>query len=83
MRRTRWADPRCGARGDQDDVEFLRANIDMATGRPGDAVKVLQQVHSDESLPGLSRTTSASRCCRTVEPGAIEQLDKAGRLPAR
>src|SRR3989441_2484045 len=27
----------------RDDVEFLRANIDMATGRPGDAVKVLQQ----------------------------------------
>src|ERR1700739_1014769 len=34
----------------RDDVEFLRANIDMATGRPGDAVKVLQQVHSDQSL---------------------------------
>src|SRR5690348_15072532 len=26
----------------RDDVEFLRANIDMATGRPSDAVKVLQ-----------------------------------------
>src|SRR5215471_16157585 len=24
----------------RDDLEFLRANIDMATGRPGDAVKV-------------------------------------------
>src|SRR5437870_9730598 len=35
--------------GIRDDVEFLRANIDMATGRPGDAVKVLQQVHSDQS----------------------------------
>src|SRR5438093_1903894 len=34
----------------RDDVEFLRANIDMGTGRPGEAVKVLQQVHSDESL---------------------------------
>src|SRR5881628_2874138 len=31
--------------GIRDDVEFLRANIDMATGRPGEAVKVLQQVH--------------------------------------
>src|SRR5256714_10704043 len=29
----------------RDDVEFLRANIDMATRQPGDAVKVLQQVH--------------------------------------
>src|SRR6201987_4945050 len=37
----------------RDDVEFLRANIDMATGQPGDAVKVLQQVHSDESLSGF------------------------------
>src|SRR6267143_4420890 len=27
--------------GIRDDVEFLRANIDMATGRPGDAVEVL------------------------------------------
>src|SRR5438445_10669383 len=27
----------------RDDIEFLRANIDMGTGRPGDAVKVLQQ----------------------------------------
>ena len=33
--------------------------------------------------PGLSPTTSASRCCRTVDQQeAIEQLDKAGRLPA-
>ena len=31
----------------RDDVEFLRANVDMATGRPGEAVKVLQQVKSD------------------------------------
>src|SRR5678816_2842551 len=37
----------------RDDIEFLRANIDMATGRPGDAVKVLQQVHSDEGLAGF------------------------------
>src|SRR5436190_11038722 len=33
----------------RDDVEFLRANIDMTTGRPGDAVKVLRQVHAGES----------------------------------
>src|SRR5215467_10994832 len=29
----------------KDDVECLRANIDMAMGKPGDAIKVLQQVH--------------------------------------
>src|SRR5688572_29892625 len=27
----------------KDDIEFLRANIYMATGRPGEAVKVLEQ----------------------------------------
>src|SRR5262245_15751518 len=37
----------------RDDIEFLRANVDMATGRPGDAVKVLEQVHGDASLAGF------------------------------
>jgi len=67
----------------KDDVEFLRANIDMATGRPGDAVKVLQQVHSDESLTGF---VAYNLGIALFEDGrnreAIEQLDKAGRLPA-
>src|SRR2546422_5146765 len=65
------------------DVEFLRANVDMATGRPGDAVKVLQQVHSDESLAGF---VAYNLGIALLQDGrgqeAIEQLDKAGRLPA-
>src|SRR3989454_4747948 len=67
----------------RDDVEFLRANIDMATGRPGDAVKVLQQVHSDGSLAGFvayNLGIALFQDGRAQE--AIEQLDKAGRLPA-
>ena len=67
----------------RDDVEFLRANIDMATGRPGDAVKVLQQVHSDESLTGFiayNLGIALFQDGRARE--AIEQLDKAGRLQA-
>src|SRR6059036_3903602 len=67
----------------KDDVEFLRANIDMATGRPGDAVKVLQQVHGDESLTGFvayNLGIALFQDGRARE--AIEQLDKAGRLPA-
>jgi len=67
----------------RDDVEFLRANIDMATGRPGDAVKVLQQVHSDESLAGF---VAYNLGIALLQDGrrqeAIEQLDKAGRMPA-
>src|SRR5215470_1385491 len=67
----------------KDDLEFLRANIDMATGRPGDAVKVLQQVHSDESLAGFiayNLGIALFQDGRAKE--AIEQLDKAGRLQA-
>src|SRR3989441_10614736 len=67
----------------RDDVEFLRANVDMATGRPGDAVKVLQQVHSDESLAGF---VAYNLGIALLQDGrgqeAIEQLDKAGQLPA-
>src|SRR2546427_5348613 len=67
----------------RDDVEFLRSNIDMATGRPGDAVKVLQQIHSDESLAGFvayNLGIALFQDGRVRE--AIEQMDKAGRLPA-
>src|SRR5438477_7570579 len=67
----------------RDDVEFLRANIDMATGQPGDAVKVLQQVHSNGSLTGCvayNLGIALFQDGRTRE--AIDQLDKAGRLPA-
>ena len=67
----------------RDDVEFLRANIDMATGRPGDAVKVLQQVHSDETLSGFVAYNLGIALFQDSRPKeAIEQLDKAGRLPA-
>src|SRR5437870_7486265 len=66
----------------RDDVEFLRANIDMATGRPGEAVKVLQQLHSGQSLSGFvayNLGIALFQDSRAKE--AIEQLDKAGRLP--
>src|SRR5262245_6926886 len=66
----------------RDDLEFLRANIDMATNRPADAVKVLQQVHNNESLAGF---VAYNLGIALFEDGknreAIEQLDNAGRLP--
>src|SRR5213078_2993724 len=65
----------------KDDVEFLRANIDMATGKPADAAKVLQQVHSDPDLAGF---IAYNLGIAMFEDGhtkeALEQLDKAGRL---
>src|SRR5262252_8695954 len=36
-----------------DDVEFLRANILMATGQPGEAVKVLKQLRRNDGLAGF------------------------------
>jgi tetratricopeptide (TPR) repeat protein len=67
----------------RDNVEFLRANIDMAMGRPGDAANVLQQVHSDESLAGFVAYNLGIALFQDGRAqGAIEQLDKAGRLPA-
>src|SRR6266704_3000990 len=35
------------------DVEFLRANVYMATGQPSEAVKVLAQLKSNERLAGF------------------------------
>jgi tetratricopeptide (TPR) repeat protein len=67
----------------RDDVEFLRANIYMATGRPGEAVRVLEQLGSDESLAGF---VAYNLGIALLQDGraeeAIEQLDKAGILAA-
>jgi tetratricopeptide (TPR) repeat protein len=65
----------------RDDIEFLRANIYMATGRPGDAVTVLKQVRSDESMAGFAAYNLGIALLQDGRPQeAIEQLDKAGRL---
>src|SRR5262245_47355983 len=37
----------------RDDVEFLRANVYMATGRPGEAIKILQQPRTNAGLAGF------------------------------
>jgi tetratricopeptide (TPR) repeat protein len=65
----------------KDDIEYLRANIDMATGKPGEAVTVLQQIRNN---PGLSGFVAYNLGIALLQSGhqsdAIEQLDKAGRL---
>jgi len=66
----------------RDDVEFLRANIDMATGRPGEAVKVLQQPRWHEGLAGFAAYNLGIALFQDGRgQDAIDQLDKAGRLP--
>src|SRR6058998_479993 len=65
------------------DVEFLRANVYMATGQPSEAVKVLAQLKSNESLAGfVAYNLGIARLQDGRTQEAIEQLDKAGQLPA-
>ncbi len=67
----------------REDVEFLRANIDMATGRPADAVTVLEPLHGDPSLAGfVAYNLGIALLQDGRQPEAIEQLDKAGQMPA-
>src|SRR5438067_1985319 len=66
-----------------DDIEFLRANILMATGHPSDAVKVLKQLRSGEGLAGFVAYNLGIALLQDGRPQeAMEQLDKAGQLPA-
>jgi tetratricopeptide (TPR) repeat protein len=66
----------------RDDIEFLRANVLMATGKPGDAVKVLQPLRTDQDLTGFAAYNLGIALLQDGRPQeAIEQLDKAGQLP--
>jgi len=66
----------------KDDVEFLRANIYMATGRPADAIEVLNHLQNDQSLAGfVSYNLGIALLQAGKKQEAIEQLDKAGLLP--
>src|SRR5262245_2677906 len=65
----------------KNDVEYLRANIDMATGHPADAVPVLEPLKGDPALGGFAAYNLGIALLqdgRTKE--AIDQLDAAGRL---
>ena len=67
----------------KDDIEFLRANIYMATGRPSEAVDVLKQLQSDESLAGfVAYNLGIALLQAGRQKEAVEQLDKAGVLAA-
>ncbi len=65
------------------DVEFLLANVHLAMGKPGEAAKLLQRARSDESLAGFVAYNLGIALLQDGRPReAIEQLDKAGQLPA-
>jgi tetratricopeptide (TPR) repeat protein len=67
----------------KDDVEYLRANIYMATGQPGDAVEVLSHLQNDKSLSGfVAYNLGIALLQAGRQKDAVEQLDKAGQLTA-
>ena len=67
----------------RDDVEFLRANLYMATGRPSDAVDVLRPLQDAEQLKGFSTYNLGIALLQDGRQSeAIEQLDRAGRVEA-
>src|SRR6266571_2982099 len=67
----------------KDDIEYLRANIYMATGRPGDAVEVLSRLQNDKSLSGfVAYNLGVALLQAGRQKDAVEQLDKAGQLAA-
>ena len=67
----------------KNDVEFLRANIYMATGKPNDAIEVLSHLPNDPSLAGfVAYNLGIALLQAGKKQEAVEQLEKAGQLPA-
>src|SRR5215472_73835 len=67
-----------------DDVEFLRANVLLALGRPADAVEVLRRLQSAKDLQGFAAYNlgiALLQAGRTQD--ALRQLDKAGQIDSR
>ena len=68
----------------RDDVEFLRANVYMALGRPADAASVLKRLQSAQSLAGFAAfNLGIAMLQEGREQDAITQLDRAGQLNLR
>ena len=65
----------------RDDVEFLRANVLMATGRAAEAVEVLGRLQGADALEGFSAYNLGIALLQDGrEAEALQQLDKAGRI---
>lgn len=65
----------------RDDVEFLRANVYLAAGRPHDAVDVLRHFPDTGDLAGFSAYNLGIAYLQDGDTAnATEQLDRAGQL---
>lgn len=67
----------------RDDIEFLRANVLLALGRPEDAAEILRDLRASGELEGFSAYNLGIALLREGrQEEAIAQLDRAGRVRA-
>ena len=65
----------------RDDLEFLRANVYLALGRPADAVPVLRSLQNAPGLKGFAAYNLGIALLQNGQSAeAIAQLDKAGEV---
>ncbi len=68
----------------KDDLEFLRANVYSALGRPADAVEVLKHLQGAESLKGFAAYNLGIALLQAGHNAeALRQLEKAGQIDSR
>ena len=68
----------------RDDVEFLRANVYMALGRPAEAVDVLRELQGSDELNGFADYNLGIALLQEgTGDGGVEQLDRAGQVAAQ
>jgi len=67
--------------GIRDDIEFLRANVYLAQGRPEASVDVLKRLQNSKSYAGFAAYNLGIAYLQAgQQEAAREQLDKAGRI---
>jgi tetratricopeptide (TPR) repeat protein len=63
------------------DIEFLRANVYLALGRPADAADVLKRLQATGALRGFAAYNMGIALLQAGHsPEALRQLDKAGQI---
>jgi hypothetical protein len=63
------------------DIEFLRANVYLALGRPADAADVLKRLQAAGSLKGFAAYNLSIALLQSGHPGeGLKQLEKAGQV---
>jgi tetratricopeptide (TPR) repeat protein len=68
----------------REDLEFLRANVYLALGRPADAVPVLTKLQGAQRLEGFAAYNLGIAYLQAGRsPDALQQLDQAGRIASR